>query len=195
MHEGANAGLPLSIVAEMPVLYLPDGVEYADLTLNRSRSPVQLQTQPMPEQVSGRNDGSIKRDAAHGIAETPAPLDEKRPGRDMWYLTASDILNDEKVAISAQVKAEAQPSETGSPFELPTNGATHDDYLQIKAMVLATGPRRAGSRANHPCRVERRANTQPRGIPRELRCIVNGWGENADPNNRGSAMRGMNYFA
>ena len=74
----ANAGLPLSIVAEMLGLYLPDGVEYADLDVEPEPQPVQLQTQPMPEQVSGETMQQHQNEMQRiGRSETPAPLDKK----------------------------------------------------------------------------------------------------------------------
>ena len=113
----ANAGLPLSIVAEMLGLYLPDGIEYADLDVEPEPQPVQLQTQPMPEQAQGETMQQHQNEMQR-IEEVKRLRRwiKKRPGRDVSDF-ASDILNDaEKVEISAQVKGEAQPSETGSPF-------------------------------------------------------------------------------
>jgi len=110
-----GAGLPLSMVAEMLGLYIPDDMEYSDLDkLNEpdpvsvSMAPAQTPDAPVPDsQTDGQRADEIKRFRRWM---------KKRPTRNPSDFDSDILTEGERVAIAAMMRDEAQSSETGSSF-------------------------------------------------------------------------------
>ena len=106
-----DAGIKVSVAAEMLGMYLPNGMEYADLDPDEPEpaAPVVVMAQPGPEddEAASIEAGQFKRWL------------RKRPGRDISGFKAVHLTAETMRQLAAEVnqgKSEAQGSETPAPF-------------------------------------------------------------------------------
>ena len=106
-----DAGIKLSVAAELLGMYLPNGMEYADLDPDEPEpaAPVVVMAQPGPEddEAASIEAGQFKRWL------------RKRPGRDISGFKAVHLTAETMRQLAAEVnqgKSEAQGSETPAPF-------------------------------------------------------------------------------
>ena len=124
-----DAGIKLSIAAEMSGLFLPEGVEYADLDPEPEPTiidmlPVQQQAQsqaqlPAPVDSDAENDDDADREERQAEAKRFRAWAKKRMHKSGFdpHAFRSQLLDDSEIhAILETMTSEAQGSETPAPF-------------------------------------------------------------------------------
>jgi hypothetical protein len=106
-------------VSEMLGLYLPDGVEYADLDELEPEPPPAPPVTQVTAQPNELGSGPNEQQRDEEVKRLQRWL-KKRPNRDPVGFASAILTEAERYAIAAQLKAapesEAQGSETPAPF-------------------------------------------------------------------------------